>query len=64
MGMLIFLVILILAWQGFYWIGVDLLELWKPYAVPGLQKGLLNFAVTGLFLKQHLIHLCVVWQAM
>ena len=34
MGMLIFLVILILAWQGFYWIGVHLLELWKPYAVP------------------------------
>ena len=34
MGMLIFIIILILAWQGFYWIGVDLLALWKPYAVP------------------------------
>lgn len=34
MGMLLFFVILIAAWQGFYWIGVDLLALCKPYAVP------------------------------
>lgn len=34
MGMLLFFVILIATWQGFYWIGVDLLELCKPYAVP------------------------------
>lgn len=63
MGMIIFLVILILAWQGVYWLGVDLLELWKPYAVPepaGVAKGLLNYAVTGLFSRQLLIHLCVV----
>ncbi len=34
MSMIIFLIILLLAWQGFYWIGVDVLELVKPYAVP------------------------------
>lgn len=34
MGMLIFIVVLILLWQGFYWIGVDISGLWKPYAVP------------------------------
>ena len=34
MGFLLFLVILVAAWQGCYWIGVDLLGLWKPYAMP------------------------------
>ncbi len=50
MGMLIFIIILILAWQGFYWIGVDLLELWKPYAVPepaGVAKRFVELCSDG-----------------
>lgn len=34
MGMIVFLLILLALWQGFYWISVDLLELCKSYAVP------------------------------
>ena len=34
MSMIIFLICLILAWQGFYFVGVDLLGLCKPYSVP------------------------------
>lgn len=34
MGMLIFLIILVAAWQGFYWISVDVLEICKAYSVP------------------------------
>jgi len=30
----IFYVLLILAWQGLYFIGVETFKLWKPYAVP------------------------------
>ena len=34
MSIFIFLIIIICAWQAFYYVGVDLLELAKPYAVP------------------------------
>lgn len=34
MGMLLFLIILIVAWQGLCWLGVDVLELFKSYSVP------------------------------
>lgn len=34
MGMAIFLVLLLVCWQLFYWVSVDWLELFKPYAVP------------------------------
>lgn len=34
MGMILFLVILVLLWQGFYWISVEVLELCKAYSVP------------------------------
>lgn len=34
MGMLLFLIILVAAWQGFYWLSVDVLELCKSYSVP------------------------------
>lgn len=50
MGMLLFFVILIAAWQGFYWIGVDLLELCKPYAVPsplGVAERFLELCADG-----------------
>ncbi len=50
MGMLLFFVILIATWQGFYWIGVDLLELCKPYAVPsplGVAERFLELCADG-----------------
>lgn len=34
MGMVVFLGILILIWQGFYWVSVDLLAICKSYSVP------------------------------
>lgn len=34
MSTIIFLCLLVLAWQIFYWIGVDVFTLFKPYAVP------------------------------
>ncbi len=34
MGILIFLILLVLIWQGFYWVFVDLLEFCRPYSVP------------------------------
>lgn len=34
MSLIIFLIILIALWQGFYWLAVDVLELCKSYTVP------------------------------
>lgn len=34
MGILIFLLILIAIWQGFYWLGVEVFEAVKSYSVP------------------------------
>lgn len=34
MGILLFLIILVAAWQGFYWLSVDVLEICKSYSVP------------------------------
>lgn len=34
MSIFIFLILLIFLWQGFYWVFVDLLAVFKPYAVP------------------------------
>ena len=34
MSIFIFLILLICLWQGFYWVFVDLLEVFKTYAVP------------------------------
>lgn len=50
MGFLLFLVILVAAWQGCYWIGVDLLGLWKPYAMPspvGVAQSFLQLCEDG-----------------
>lgn len=33
-GLIIFLVLLTAAWQGFYWVFVEMLQLCKPYSVP------------------------------
>lgn len=34
MSIVIFLILLVIAWQGVYWIFVNLLEVFKPYALP------------------------------
>ncbi len=34
MGMLLFLILLVAAWQGLYWLGVEVLEIFKSYSVP------------------------------
>lgn len=34
MSIIIFLILLIVLWQGVYWLGVDVLALWKFYSVP------------------------------
>lgn len=50
MGFLIFLVILVAVWQGFYWIGVELFEWWKPYAMPsplGVAESFLDLCEGG-----------------
>lgn len=47
MSILIFLIIIICAWQGFYYIGVNVLDVVKPYAVP-----------SPLGVGQRLIELC------
>ncbi len=34
MGTIIFLIILVLLWQGGFWLTVDVLEVFKSYSVP------------------------------
>lgn len=34
MSIIIFLILLVVLWQGVYWLGVDVLALWKFYSVP------------------------------
>lgn len=34
MGLIVFLILLVVIWQLFYWLGVDVLMLFKPYSVP------------------------------
>ena len=34
MSVILFLCILVAIWQGGYWLGVECLNIWKPYAVP------------------------------
>lgn len=54
MGFVIFLVLLVAIWQGFYWVGVELLELWKPYAMPspwGVAQSFLDLCQDGKLLQ-------------
>lgn len=54
MGMILFLLILLALWQGFYWFFVDLLELCKPYAVPspiGVGERFLDLCSDGTLLE-------------
>lgn len=34
MGILFFLILLVVAWQGLYWLGVEVFEIFKSYSVP------------------------------
>lgn len=34
MSIIIFLILLVILWQGAYWLGVDVLAVWKFYSVP------------------------------
>lgn len=34
MSIIIFLILLVVLWQGVYWLGVEVLALWKIYSVP------------------------------
>lgn len=65
MSLIIFLIILIALWQGFYWLAVDVLELCKSYTVPSpmgvgqrfielCQDGTL-FAATGNSLARGIV---------
>lgn len=49
-GFIVFIGILTLLWQGFYLVGVDILALYKPYAVPtpaGVFRRFLELSSTG-----------------
>ncbi len=53
-GMILFLIILVAAWQGFYWVFVDLLEWCKPYSVPspgGVAERFLQLCSDGSLLE-------------
>lgn len=50
MSIILFLVALILIWQGFYWVGVDIFGCWKPYAVPsplGVAERFISLCKSG-----------------
>ena len=54
MGFLLFLILLVAAWQGIYWLGVEILELWKPYAMPsplGVAESFLDLCQDGRLLE-------------
>lgn len=54
MGFLLFLILLVAAWQGIYWLGVDILQLWKPYAMPsplGVAESFLDLCQDGRLLE-------------
>lgn len=54
MGIVIFIVILIAIWQGFYWLTVDLLEVFKSYSFPsplGVGERLIELCSDGSLLE-------------
>lgn len=54
MGFLLFLILLVTAWQGIYWLGVEILQLWKPYAMPsplGVAESFLDLCQDGRLLE-------------
>lgn len=56
MGMILFFLLLLLLWQGTYWIGVDVFDIFKSYSVPsplGVGKCFLNLCRMEVFCRQH-----------
>lgn len=54
MGFFLFLILIIAAWQGCYLIGVDILNWWKPYAMPsplGVVQSFLELCEDGKLLE-------------
>ena len=56
MGMILFFLILLFLWQGTYWIGVDVLEIFKSYSVPsplGVGRCFLELMQDEVFCRRH-----------
>lgn len=54
MSILIFLIILICMWQGFYWLSVDVFAWFKPYALPsplGVGETFIKLCQNGTLLE-------------
>lgn len=54
MGILLFLILLVALWQGLYWLGVEVLEIFKFYSVPspiGVGKSFLALCENGMLLE-------------
>lgn len=54
MGMVLFIILLIAIWQGFYWVTVDLLEVFKSYSFPsplGVGERLVELCSDGSLLE-------------
>lgn len=54
MGIVLFIILLIAIWQGFYWITVDLLDVFKSYAFPspfGVGERLVELCSDGSLLE-------------
>lgn len=50
MSMILFLILLLVLWQGIYWLGVDVLSIWKFYSVPspiGVFEKLIALSKSG-----------------
>ena len=53
MGIIIFLIILVVIWQGAYWIFVDILEVFKSYVLPspiGVAERFIDLCQSGTLL--------------
>lgn len=54
MSTIIFLILLVLAWQGFYWLSVDVFAWFKPYAMPspvGVGETFIRLCQNGTLLE-------------
>ena len=54
MGTILFLIILVLLWQGGFWLTVDVLEVFKSYSVPspaGVAERFVELCSDGTLLK-------------
>lgn len=54
MGIILFLILLVAAWQGFYWVFVDVLSWCKPYSVPspaGVAERFVDLCSDGTLLE-------------